>query len=215
MADLQFDRAQFEAPTETTCASCARPLADRYFEVNGKLACEVCRHKAEEEWNSGSGMARFLKATAFGVVGAVLGALLYWGLTKAFKGQLSLVSIAVGWIVGVSVRVGSNGRGGWGYQLLAMFLTYSSIAGSYLPDVMEEIQGGGAFAHAFAVVYSYALPFLVVYASRGGYGVIGLVIIGIGLWQAWSMNRKTTLQIAGPFSLVKPRPSEPAPDPAA
>src|SRR5689334_4261498 len=95
--DLQFDRAQFEAPTPASCTFCSRPLSGSYFELNGRLACESCRHQAEAEWNEGSGAARFLKATVFGVVAAVVGAVLYWGVAELFNMQLSLISIAVGW----------------------------------------------------------------------------------------------------------------------
>jgi hypothetical protein len=241
-SDLQFDRAQFEAPAPTACAFCAQPLSGSYFEVNGRMACERCRYKAEEEWNSGSGMVRFLKAAAFGIGAGIVGALVYWGIAEAFEIQLSLISIAVGWLVGVGVRAGSQGRGGWLYQLLAVFLTYTSIVASYAPSIVREIREGAQKADAQAApastaaattptttdkekpsavqlivgailltVLVYASPFLIVVGHGNGQGVMGLVIIGIGLWQAWSVNRKATLEIAGPFSLSK----APVPDPAA
>src|SRR5207245_910442 len=41
--------------------------------------------------------------------------------------EFGLVAVVVGVLVGGAVRKGSNGRGGWRYQLLAMFLTYSAV----------------------------------------------------------------------------------------
>jgi hypothetical protein len=234
-SNLQFDRAQFEAPAKAVCAGCKRPLSGSYFEVNGQLACEGCRHRTEQAWNSGSGLARFLKASVYGVAAAIAGALVYWGISKATGMQLSLISIAVGWMVGVGVRAGSQARGGWPYQLLAIFLTYSSIVGSYAPSVIEgfrqsvteskaekTVDGSRPAAPAksaplsglplivgvvLVVAIVYVSPFLVVYSNGNGQGLISLAIIGIGMWQAWSMNRRASLRIAGPFSMAKPPPA--------
>src|SRR4051812_35489671 len=114
-ADLQFDRAQFETPQAAVCASCRRILSGSYFEINGRLACEACRMKAEWEWNNSSGVGRFLRAGALGTAAAIAGAIVYYGVTALTGYQLSLISIAVGIMVGVAVRVGSRGRGGWPY----------------------------------------------------------------------------------------------------
>ena len=46
-----------------------------------------------------------------------------------------------------------------------------------------------------------AMPFL-----AGLENVIGLLIIGFGLYQAWSLNRKAVFNISGPFR-VKPEPA--------
>jgi hypothetical protein len=56
----------------------------------------------------------------------------------------------------------------------------------------------GALAFAILPVFVFgiamAAPFL-----QGAENVIGLLIIGFGLYQAWKMNRRTELAIAGPF----------------
>lgn len=45
---------------------------------------------------------------------------------------------------------------------------------------------------------AFALPIL-----AGFENIMGLVIIAIGLYQAWTMNRKLVLSVAGPFELKK------------
>ena len=42
----------------------------------------------------------------------------------------------------------------------------------------------------------FAMPFL-----AGMENIIGLLIIGFGLYQAWSLNRKTVLRVSGPFRI--------------
>ena len=53
-----------------------------------------------------------------------------------------------------------------------------------------------------------AMPFL-----AGMDNIIGLLIIGFGLYQAWSLNRKTVLLINGPFQIKveNAEPSDPLP----
>ncbi len=58
--------------------------------------------------------------------------------------EFGLIAILVGYAVGIAVRRGSSGRGGWPYQLLAVGLTYASIVGSYLPLVFAEVRAGRA-----------------------------------------------------------------------
>jgi hypothetical protein len=63
----------------------------------------------------------------------------------------------------------------------------------------------------FAV--SLAAPFL-----AGLQNVIGLLIIGFALWEAWKINKRAKVSFAGPYSLagtpragMMPPPSQPQP----
>src|SRR5258708_7153139 len=51
----------------------------------------------------------------------------------------SLVTVFTGLFVGVAVRKGSKGRGGWRYQALAMFLTYCAIAATDSSLIAREM----------------------------------------------------------------------------
>lgn len=58
--------------------------------------------------------------------------------------SIGLVAIVVGAVVGLAVRKGARGRGGWVYQGMAIILTYLAIAASYVPDVIKAIEKGEA-----------------------------------------------------------------------
>jgi len=242
--NLQFDRAESgdQGSTPASCTSCKNPLQGSYYEANGAIVCEACRAALQKEWNRGSSAGRFGRALLFGIVAAAVGAGLYYAILALTGYELGLVAIVVGLLVGVAVKKGSNGRGGWRYQALAMFLTYTSIVSSYVPLIVKGIREQGAIEAAdsldaapanasasAAAVDSinaaaepvsagrfvlalltmigllYALPFL-----AGFENILGLVIIGIGLYEAWKLNKPQSLTVTGPYQ-VGPGGTSPPP----
>ena len=144
-ASLQFEKAEpVVAPTdggaragEVRCAACGTPLRS-YHQVNGQVACESCKNKLVA-MRRASHVPTLLRATVLGVLAAIAGALLYHGIAKLTGYEIGLVSIAVGLLVGLAVRRGSRGRGGWRYQALAVFLCYAGISAAYAPSFFEAI----------------------------------------------------------------------------
>jgi hypothetical protein len=246
---LQFDRAE---PTHTSedwsCAVCHQPLVNQYYDANGKSLCGDCRLQLETTLKTRPGAAGFLKALAAGVGAAVLGAAIYYVVRAVSGYELSLIAILVGWLVGKAVRWGAQGKGGWAYQSLAVFLTYMSIVSSYVPLIIQGFEERAAKSHAVTAPadatgtaatarapvaassakpsgtmalrlgrfllgclmllgFAAAIPFL-----AGAKNVIGIVIIAIGVWQAWKLNRAPALDITGPYE-IRDRPAA-APQPA-
>jgi len=226
---LQFDRAEFEgnaaAAAAASCAACKRTLADTYYQVGGVVVCENCKGTLESEANQPSvfsaRVGRLLRATLFGSLAAVAGCALYYGVLAITGWEVGLISILVGVMVGGAVKAGARRRGGWLYQGLAMFLTYTSIIFSYLPIIfkeaagsLEKVQQEGPLAivvmSIVAVPLLYALPFILV--AQDGSAFLSLLIIGFGVYQAWVINKKETLQISGPYSLAAPTQAASAPE---
>lgn len=139
-AGLQFDRAERAAPTEgASCAFCKQPIAATYYEINGQVTCQRCRGQILAAWNKGSPGTRFLKALGLGAAATAIGAAVYFGIEALTGYEFGLVAIVVGLLVGGAVRKGSNGRGGWRYQALAMFLTYSAIVATDSSLIAREM----------------------------------------------------------------------------
>jgi len=164
--ELQFERAELDgqgkaspeagapppvaAVSRIPCASCGTHVRS-YFSVNARSLCKRCHDEAVVE-HRGLNLGALAKALGLGVVAAALGALLYYGVAKLTGYEIGLVSIAVGFLVGAAVRLGSGGRGGWRYQALAVALCYLSIASSYGAFVVAELvkrdEAGSARAQA-------------------------------------------------------------------
>ncbi|MSR65111.1 MAG: DUF4339 domain-containing protein [Verrucomicrobiae bacterium] len=268
---LQFDRAEFvgAAQASRTCSLCKEPIHDFYYEVNAAVVCSKCQEKMGSALKGGSGMMRFLKASVAGLAAASVGAAIWFLILKTTGYEFGLLAIAIGFLVGIAVRWGSEGRGGWVYQGMAMFLTYFSIVVTYIPLMIGEMrsnQHDGKAAHArvattnsaslllsvtetnapaetaasavateakptsvgatnageeehtgagvigFLIAWvvllaiAFAAPFL-----AGISNIIGLVIIGIGLYEAWKINKRAALDIKGPYQVAQQTGSNPPP----
>lgn len=243
--ELQFETASFSQPVAfKSCSECQHVIADLYFESVGKTLCPACRDRIEtpQRWD-------FWRALLFGGLAGAAGTLV-WSLIIYTTGyELGIIAIFLGVCVGLAVRKGARGRGGWKYQALAMVLTYLSITTSYVPMVWKSmVQGmeekehaaeiaksasaeseapdleqpvaaeipkqpaaeGGPHGTAAVVValgflwgLALAAPFL-----GGLSNILGLIIIGIGLYEAWKINRR--VPVSGPFQVVLAPPPLPA-----
>lgn len=205
---MQFDRAEFKGdPVPVTCASCGAAIRSTYYQVGPAITCEQCRWRVESDATAGSSAGRFLKASILGVVAAAVGAGLYYAVRALTGYEFGLIAIVVGFLVGGAVRMGSAQRGGVPYQLLAMFLTYASIVSTYIPDIVKGFREQAAVEQATGpvvqvlilvavVAFAFAAPFLI-----GFENIIGVVIIAIGLYEAWKINRKPDRTVTGPFRI--------------
>ena len=208
--DIDFERADFGTETEPpsmNCGLCERPIGDAYFTLDEDFVCEACETTQRDAGPPGSAFSRMAGAVVAGTVAAALAAAIWMLITQLSGYEIGLIAIAVGWVVGVAVQIGNRNTGGIPYQLLAVFLTYTAIIAMYVPMIVEELASRtgdnpaetvepvtGLAAWIFAIPFAYALPFL-----AGFENIIGLLIIGFGLWQAWTMTAKQARVWAGPF----------------
>jgi hypothetical protein len=209
---LQFDQAEFVRPEARTCAACKSAIVDEYYGINGSPFCKRCHDSVQASVKARTTGREFLAALGWGTGAAIVGAAIFYGVRALTGYELALIAIVVGILVGKGVARGARGRGGGGYQLLAMALTYLSIALTFVPYVIkaygQEAHDGGALASFIAVPIYVALslagPFIVGFKSP-----ISIIIYGIGIYEAWKMNKRPKLTFSGPHKMV------PAPAPAA
>jgi len=237
---LQFDTAVPSiAPSGTftaqgvTCTACRRAITNEYFDVNGQSVCEGCRTNLAQLTQTPRSWGLFAKAGVFGVVAAILGAILYYAVIAITDFEIGIVAIAIGYMVGWAIRKATANRGGRRYQVLALVLTYWAVGLAYTPltfqqfadeDKKEQAQKATDTAApapaeppdeatamniplvlAILVGFSLALPVLVVFGSLPG-GVLSALIIGIGMRQAWHMTAVAPLQISGPYRVAAAAP---------
>jgi hypothetical protein len=225
---VQFTKAEYAeaGAAAATCVLCQQTLAERYFEVNGQVTCPDCTEQIQQAHDVRPGVGGFAKAVLTGVSAGVAGALLYYGVLALTGYEFGLIAVVVGFMVGRAVRWGSSGRGGAIYQALAVALTYLAIVSCYVPYIIEGIRSAEphqatesvASTPSQAAAEAPAPPtraqiafFLVIFAGivlaspfLGGFGnIIGWLIIGFALYEAWKSNRRVEVTVTGPHSLVQ------------
>ncbi len=128
-------------------------------------------------------------AILYGCVAAVVGAFGY-AVIGLSGFMVSIVTIAIGWLVARAMMTATKGIGGRPFQIAAVALTYlATSCGELLDDVWHVLHSGGSLAHfatpALIPTLLFA-PFLDL-INNLGWGLIGLLILFYGLRTAWQL----------------------------
>src|SRR5688572_15401702 len=159
--ELSFDESHAqEGPV--TCSRCATPLTE-YWTVDGEVMCEKCMDEVHAEKNSATGTGgRVGKAIGLGFLAMLVGAAIWAGVAFATDREFALIAILLGWMVGKAVFFGSEKRGGAGYQLLAVVLTYVGIGAGMAPYQAAALLNDPAIMDSLKIEYDSTatdLPF--------------------------------------------------------
>ena len=145
--NLQFDHAEFSAGVPVlACTACGKAPGEYYFEINGKTLCGDCKQKIETRFKGGFKPAPFLKSAGAGGLAALIGYLIYFVIKEATGYEFGLIALLVGFMVGVAVRWGSGGSGGWLYQLLALFFHLQRDRPHLCSNGCRRMDGSSRFA---------------------------------------------------------------------
>jgi hypothetical protein len=128
----QFTTAEYSGPAGDRCAVCQQPVTAYYYRVNGKMACASCAERLQRELPQDSHTA-FVRGLIFGIGAAIIGLVFYAGFTIVTGLYIGYVSLAVGWLIGKAMMLGSKGKGGRRYQISAVALTYAAVSLAAIP----------------------------------------------------------------------------------
>ena len=212
----QFRTAEYTPKSSTlACAACRRAISGSYYKVKGAPVCAECTAKIRAQIPQDS-HAAFVRAVIFGIGGAVLGFALYVGFALATGLIIGFVSLAVGFIVGKAMQMGSGGVGGRRYQVVAVLLTYLSVSMSAVPIAIEQnrhhqIQAQSAEAtvqprvhlnpgKAIGVLALIGIASPILELQDPVHGIIGLVILLVGIRFAWRFTADRTVNVSGPYT---------------
>ncbi len=133
----QFTTAEYSGSSGgDRCVSCNQPLTARYYRVNTRMACEGCVQELERRQPADS-HAGYVRGMLFGVGAAIVGMAGYAGFTILTGLYIGYVSLAVGWLVGKAIMLGSKGIGGRRYQVAAVILTYAAVSLAAVPIALS------------------------------------------------------------------------------
>jgi hypothetical protein len=136
----------------TQCTLCQASIDGEYYDVNGHTVCRACSEKVSHEATTPRDPGTLVRALVAGNVAAVLGALVYFAVIAVSGFEVGLVAIAIGYMVGYGVRLGTRGRGGRRFQVIAVLLTYFSVGLAYsslaIKELLDTPQGAAASVSA-------------------------------------------------------------------
>jgi len=196
----QFGTAEFAGvPGTEHCQFCHQPISRRYYRVNSAMACAACGERAQHELPKDS-HALFICGLIFGIGAAILGLILYATFEIATGLIIGYVSLAVGYIVGKGIKMGSQGAGGRKYQITAATLTYAAVSLAIVPVLISQsMKMPNAPQVSLGKLAFYGLASPILQLQDPFHGLIGLVILFVGIRIAWKLAAGTETQIFGPF----------------
>jgi hypothetical protein len=100
------------------------------------MACPGCAERAQLEMPK-DGSSRYARGLLFGIGGAIIGLILYATFEIVTGWIIGYVSLAVGYIVGRAIKMGSRGAGGRKYQITAAVLTYAAVSLAAVPVIIS------------------------------------------------------------------------------
>jgi uncharacterized protein (DUF983 family) len=222
----QFGTAEYSAKSaEATCKSCAQKISGTFYRVNGAPTCVDCTRRLQQETPQDSHKA-FVRGVLFGVGAAVVGFAIYVVFALTTGLVIGYVSLAVGYLVGKAIALGSRGVGGRRYQIAAVLLTYIAVSLAAVPislsvhmkhsSAQQQAQVSDpavtpaaapasapppsmslARAVGMLVLLGLASPFLDLTSPM--HGIIGLIILLVGIRIAWQLTAAKPLDISGPM----------------
>jgi hypothetical protein len=134
----QFGTAEYApTPGNDRCKTCNQPIVGQYYRVNGALTCAGCALQAERQLPKDS-HAAYLRGILFGIGGALLGLIIYSAFGIMTGLVIGYISLAVGYIVGKAIKLGSGGMGGRRYQIAAAVLTYAAVSMAAIPIAISQ-----------------------------------------------------------------------------
>ncbi len=230
---LQFEHAEFATPAQAqNCSNCKGPAAPEYHELNGRVFCGDCRGRIEGSIEKMRSSGSLWRAFLYGLAAAVVGSIVFYAVSAITGFQFGLIAVVIGYAVGKAVRKGSGSLGGRRYQVVAVLLTYFSIASTNVPPIikyMSEQARKHAAASTPSVGHPSVAPAPAIHAPKPllalagialllglalalpilniTHDFLGIIIIGIGLFEAWKFTRAAKIEFKGPFTVAASPPA--------
>ncbi|HEY4363428.1 MAG TPA: hypothetical protein VGN17_20850 [Bryobacteraceae bacterium] len=199
MDTLQFQKAEFADP-RPLCAGCKTRIDGTYYQYGGREICDSCSAHIRAAQSTAPAAPPLSRPLLFGAAAALACSAAYALITFMLHGaEIGIIAIGVGYLVGRAIRIGANNAGARPLQIMAVVLTYLSITLSYVPLILREVPVAH-IASALPTVIGYSLASPLLNLQNPASGILGIIILGVGLLQAWRLTApRRFLPLTGPF----------------
>lgn len=190
--------SELENGQDLRCAQCECRLEPEFaVRTENAAFCKPCyealKATVEEQVATQSQGINWLGAVIMGLMGAALGAGVWWLFTVLTSWSVGIIAVGIGFAAGVGVVAGSGGKRSRALQALSVVL---SMAGFFVGQywvvrtfVLREAENQGGFIELPVMPNVELLTTVIT-----NMGVMELVFLGIVVWQAWSIPNPTRLK---------------------
>jgi hypothetical protein len=119
------------------CTRCGNLCSERYYSLNTLLLCARCAMSAKRDIEQSDSWGQLFRSAAFGFGGAIVGAVIFYGVMALTNLIIGFTALLTGYVVGWSVRKGARNFMRRRHQWLALVLTYYSIGMSVVPLTIQ------------------------------------------------------------------------------
>jgi hypothetical protein len=210
-ADLQFEHATYEdARTGISCGLCGKNVGAEYWQWNGNVACADCRQRLFALEAKANAPSTFVRALVLGFGTALAGGIGYAAVVAVTNVRFALITIGIAYIVATVIRKATGNVSGLRYQIMAVALTYMAGTMGYAPDLWKAVGSASEHGATATLVVTLGRVLLAAPFLEGSHSPIGLLIVGLGLFEAWRRAKPIPMEVRGPYA-VPPTPSTAVP----
>lgn len=182
------DQPELENPK--TCSLCnANACAACAITVNDAPTCDGCYLLLRDEVaNQTPKLSTLPPAIAGGFVGAALGGLAWAIIAMVTRLEVGYVAIAIGWIAGQGVVLGSGSARGRGLQCIAALSSALGLVfGRYFSYAWEVVEHVKATSGEVLSYFDYRIVDSMLENFTGFFGVWDVLWLALGLSVAWKL----------------------------
>ena len=189
-------------PTATRCGRCNAALTETERVAAGdRVFCRTCYDILKLQLRTGvAAMSQDINypiAAIGAILGGVVGALAWWGLTVLTQIGFGLVAVVIGLLVGHGTLLFAGGKRSFGLQMLAVTVgALSFLVAVYLVNmtfINQALAQQGATGRIAFPPASLNMLYQVIAAN---FGIMKLAFLGIVVYEGWVIPR--------PIKLVAP-----------
>jgi hypothetical protein len=189
-------------PVATRCGRCQSALSESERVTAGdRVFCRTCYDILKLQLRTGvaamSQDINYPMAAVGAILGGIVGALAWWGVTVLTKIGFGLVAVVIGLLVGHGTLRFAGGKRSVGLQVLAVAVgALSFLVAVYLVNMTFINESLAQRGEAWRVNFPPAGLTMFYKVIAVNFGIMKLVFLGIIMYEAWFIPRPIKLPSA-------------------
>lgn len=177
---------------EQQCLECEKYFTENIVETDDGAFCRPCYDELltiiKEQVATQNSEINYPVSAVGGILGAAVGALIWWAITYYSGFSVGIVAIVIGITVAKGITIFNGNNRSQGIQIMAVAITVVTFFYANYLVVRSFVlaQNEAKFIHALTYFPDPAVFYDVL---KQTFEPFNFVFLGIAVWQAWTMTR--------------------------